>query len=149
MKQPLGLLLLVAAVICAAGCSTTSSGINRQQIVNNSPKSLPFKVIVSEKGKDIESVGTAEQVNYKELLPLFGLSSFGIAQLAKNETAIAAIQGRFAAGQAFEETGRARCSPDSGASMVKLELLHFKHFGSAKKPGYVGVSGLMQFSAQN
>jgi hypothetical protein len=148
MKKTFGFLLLfVAAVICV-GCSTTSPGTNRQQLAKNSPSFLPFKVIISEKGRDIQSVGTAEQVSYKDLLPMFGLSSFGIARLAKNETAIAAIRGRFAAGEAFEETGRMLCSSEPTARVIKLELLRFKHFGSSTKPGYTGVSGLMQFSAE-
>jgi hypothetical protein len=146
MKRAFGFLLLVAVVVCA-GCNTTSSGMNRQQLAQNNPAPLPFKIIISEKGRDIESVGTAEKVSYKDLLPVFGVSSIGIAQLAKNETAIAAIRGKFAAGQAFEEAGRILGSNDPAANTVKLELLYYKHYGSSTKPGYTGVSGLMQFSA--
>lgn len=132
-----------------AGCATTSSGVNRQHIITKkATATLPFRVTIDEKGKEILSVGTAEKVNYKDLVVMFGVHSLTVGALAKNETAIALIRGKFAAGRAFDEAGMAISSHDPTAPVVLLELIHFKHFSSAQTPGYTGVSGVLQFKAR-
>ncbi len=135
-------------VLTLLGCATTSSGTNRHQIVSGSQvPALPFRIMVDGKGTTIESVGTAEKVDYRQLILISGIHSAWIGPLAKNETAVALIRGRFAAGKAFEEVGKMISSADSTAPVMRLELIRFKHYGSAKTLGHTGVSGIMEFSA--
>ncbi|MEW5745528.1 MAG: hypothetical protein AB1805_08865 [Nitrospirota bacterium] len=128
--------------ILAAGCAT-GSGVNRHLLFKENPvQALPFKVVVGDTSRSIETGAIMSDPSLSFLL--FGM---GGGAAAATPGAVGAMRGKFAAGEVFDQASKALSPAGAAASgqTLHLKLIRFQHY---LVPGLSpGLKAVMEFSA--
>ena len=117
---------VLLACLLACGCAT-GSGVNNQALFPSRENvNLPVQVAIGDQSKRIESAGMMGEDDRVRYFILYGL--VGLAMSSPG--AIGLIRGRFAAGEAFENSVKTvfiRNLDDNGQKLV-LELVDFQQY---------------------
>ena len=116
--------LLVCLLAC--GCATGSGVNNRTSFPSRENVNLPVQVAVGDQSRRIESAGALGEESRAQAFVLYGLVGLAMS----SPTGIGAIRGRFAAGEAFENSVKTVFMSnlyDNGQKLV-LELVDFQQY---------------------
>lgn len=135
---------IVVLISLFLGCAT-HAGTNRQTIADSTQGcTLPYRIIVSDKSRDI--VSAPKMVGGDPLLPI---ALFGIGgALAMSDTGVALIRGKFAAGEAFESSADSISISDPGSqATLQLTLTRFEHFLGLSPKKRHGIQAVFEFTS--
>jgi hypothetical protein len=116
--------LLVCLLAC--GCATGSGLNNHAYFPSRENVTLPVQAAVGDRSKRIESAGMMDEDGRAQSFILFGLVGYALSSPA----GIGAIRGKFAAGEAFENSVKTVFINNSNDNSQKLllELVDFQQY---------------------